>query len=167
MSPTRLVWHAVLCSPLPSTLREAGRWETMPLVIARHPEQRRHLFLGFFRNRSHFGILLALLGLLFARRRPGVAVAAALPYMAMNTDAASIRGIRAAARHAIHLPARAALDAAQTLATIRHAIRHRVPMARCRCGSRCSIPPTGLRSGVARNGWPTISRHPSSSVGTT
>ena len=127
--PNALVWHAVLCSPLPSTLREAGRWETLPLVIARHPEQRRHLFLGFFRNRSHFAILLALLGFLFARRRPRVAVATALPYLAMNTDAASVGGLRAAARHAIHLPARAALDVAQTLATIRHAIRHRVPMA--------------------------------------
>jgi hypothetical protein len=124
-----LVWHAVLCSPLPATLREAGRWETMPLVIGRHPQQRRHLFLRFFRNRSHFAVLLAVLGALAFRRRPGLAIAAAVPYVAMNTGLEAVSSPRSIARHAAHLPARAALDLVQTLATIRHAIRSRVPMA--------------------------------------
>jgi glycosyltransferase involved in cell wall biosynthesis len=124
-----VVFHAVLCAPLARTLREAGRWQTLPLVVARHPEQRRFLFLRFFRNRSHFGIVLAALGLLGARRRPRAALAAGLPYLLMNTNAESVRNPRAAARHGIHLPARAALDAVQTAATIRQAVRCRVPMA--------------------------------------
>ncbi len=124
------VRHGVLCSPLPETLREAGRWETLPLLVARHPSQRRHLFLGFFRNRSHFGVLLAALGVVvWGRRRPRLALAAAVPYLLMNTNLASVRRPRAAARHAIHLPARAALDSVQTAATIRQAARARVPMA--------------------------------------
>ena len=57
-----MVRHGVLCSPVPESLREAGRWETLPLLVGRHPYQRRHFFLGFFRNRSHFGVLLAAIG---------------------------------------------------------------------------------------------------------
>jgi GT2 family glycosyltransferase len=79
-----LVWHAVLASSLHGTLRSVGRWETLPLVVSRHPQQRRHLFLRLFRNRSHFAIMLAALGLLAVSRRPTLTVAAAAPYVARS-----------------------------------------------------------------------------------
>jgi GT2 family glycosyltransferase len=126
--PEALVWHAVLASPPLRTARRAGRWRTQPLVIARHPEQRRHLFLGLFRNRSHFAITLAVLGSTTLRNRPRVAAAATLPYLAMNVDYRNLRP-RGLVRQALHLPARALVDLAETAALIRNAIRHRTPMA--------------------------------------
>jgi glycosyltransferase involved in cell wall biosynthesis len=127
-APEALVWHAVLSSSLYGTVRAVGRWQTLPLVLSRHPEQRRHLFLGLFRNRSHFGVLLAALGLLGLRRRRRLALVAAAPYVAMNIDPGNLRP-RGLARQALHLPARALVDAAETASLIRNAIRHRTPIA--------------------------------------
>jgi len=127
-APDALVWHAVLASSLVGTVRSVGRLHTLPLVVSRHPEQRRHLFLRVFRNRSHFGIVLAALALLTRRRRPGLALAAALPYVAMNVDRRNL-GPRGLARQALHLPARALVDAAGTASLIRGGLRHRTPIA--------------------------------------
>jgi glycosyltransferase involved in cell wall biosynthesis len=127
-APEALVWHAVLASPLYRTVRSVGKLETLPLVVSRHPEQRRHLFLRMFRNRSHFGILLAALGMLAARRHPRAAIAAAAPYVAMNVDPRNLRP-RGLARQALHLPARALVDASETASLIRSGIRHRTPIA--------------------------------------
>ncbi len=68
--PEALSYHAVNARTLRQALREAWRRDSLPMVFARHPRQRRALFLDTFVRRTHANFLLALAGLLIVRRRP-------------------------------------------------------------------------------------------------
>jgi GT2 family glycosyltransferase len=125
--PEAVVWHAVHARHLWDALRDAQRWHTIPLVIARHPRQRAELELGLFWRAGHPRVLGALGGALIARRRPALALAASLPYLRRH-----MRGYRGGPRRLpralVDLPARAAVDAAGVIATARAAVRHRAPV---------------------------------------
>ena len=119
-----LVWHAVHARHLWDALRDARRWHTIPLVIARHPEQRAELERGLFWRAGHPRVLLALAGAALGRGRPALAAATAAPYLRHHRKGYG-GGRRAVARALVDLPARAVVDVAGVAATARAAIRHR------------------------------------------
>lgn len=125
-APEARVWHAV--HPPRTAIRARARWTTMPRVVAVHGDHRRHFFLSTFQTPSHAAIMLAAAAIPLARNHRGLAFAAAAPWLVLNTRKGDLRP-RRLLRHALHLPARAAVDAAETAATIRSAIRQRVLMA--------------------------------------
>jgi GT2 family glycosyltransferase len=118
------VWHAVHSRHLWDALRDEGRWHTIPLVVARHAEQRRALELGLFWRAGHPRVLLALAGMAVAPRRPLLGIAAAAPYVRHHLRSYGT-GRRALARAAVDLPARALVDLVGVASTLRAARRHR------------------------------------------
>ena len=80
-APDAVVNHAVEAFTLPGFIRRNVRWRHLAYVVSRHPRLRRECELGVFWKRSHLTVLLALAGLLGARRTPLVALLAA-PYLA-------------------------------------------------------------------------------------
>jgi glycosyltransferase involved in cell wall biosynthesis len=127
-APDALVHHAVLAQPLHAAIREGWqRWWTAPLLFRRHPQHRQYLWKGVFFGRRHAELLLLGAGLASRRRHPLLAVAAALPYAAGLLDPAEIDP-RRLARHVIHLPARAAYDAAIAAGLVRGSVRYRSPV---------------------------------------
>jgi GT2 family glycosyltransferase len=130
-----LAWHAVHPNPLPQALREARRRRRFARLLARHPRVRRELPQRLFVNESHRGMAIALAGLaaaaLASRRRGSIAALAAVPYVARALRDQAAQGrltTRRLARLALHLPARAAVDAAEVGHTIRGAIEDRTPV---------------------------------------
>ena len=121
-----LVRHAVHPRHLRRALRDTRRWRSVPAVLARHPEQRMALHHGLFGRRSHSALLVAALALPL-RRRPALALLAALPYFRHH-----VRGYpstpRGLARAGLDLPARVLVDAVEVGVTARDAVRHRVPV---------------------------------------
>jgi GT2 family glycosyltransferase len=122
------VWHAVHSRHLWDALRDQGRWHTIPLVIARHADQRQALELGVFWRRGHPRVLLAVAGLAASRRHPLLAAAATVPYVRHHLRGYG-SGPRALSRAALDLPARALVDLAGVAATLRAARRHRALVA--------------------------------------
>jgi GT2 family glycosyltransferase len=119
-----LVWHAVMHRSLPRALREATAWPEMAGVVAKHPELRRALYMRAFWRKSHAALLLAAAGLPFAKRRPEVALAAALPYLELRINWRA-RSARRLARRVATLPAWAAIDAVEVASRLPAAARNR------------------------------------------
>jgi GT2 family glycosyltransferase len=124
--PAALSYHAVNARTLRQALREAWRRDSLPMVFARHPRQRRALFLDTFVRRTHANFLLALLGVLIVRRHPLLGVAAMLPYLRNRRPPAL--ALRSVPQILVHLPTRIAVDATEVVAVGRAAVRHRVPV---------------------------------------
>jgi hypothetical protein len=103
------------------------RWHSTPLVIRRHPDQRRHLFARLFFNRTHATIVGALLGLVLARRRPVAAAVLCAPFVADGLDRDNL-GPRGLARQLLHMPARLLRESAVAAGILRGAVRHRTPL---------------------------------------
>jgi GT2 family glycosyltransferase len=122
-----VVYHAVEAGSLIGKLRTIPRWQGLALVAKRHPEVRRHIFLGMFWRRSHAALPLALVGLLATRRRPG-ALLLVLPWVASALPAYG-GGVRGRARAVAELPGRAVVDAAETAALLRGSARYRTFLA--------------------------------------
>ena len=122
------VWHAVHSRHLWDAIRDQGRWHTIPLVIARHAEQRSALELGVFWRAGHPRVLLAAAGLGVARRHPLLAAAAAAPYVRHHLRAYD-SGPRSLARAGLDLPGRALVDLAGVASTLRASRRHRALVA--------------------------------------
>ncbi len=120
-----LTWHAVLPRSLPAAMREASRREGSVMVVARHPEYREELCWRYFAHVRHARLLLALSGLVAARRFPVVAALAAFPYLraAFDSRYLSPQGF---ARQAAHLPVRLSLDLTEIAVFARASIRERV-----------------------------------------
>ena len=121
------VWHAVHSRHLWEAVRDQTRWQTIPLVIASHAEQRRALEVGLFWRAGHPRALLALAGLLASRRTGPVALAAALPYVRYHLLGYD-QTPRGLARAAVDLPGRMLVDLAGVASTARAAVRHRAPV---------------------------------------
>ena len=120
-----LVWPAVTSRSVPTALREAIRWNRMPVVVARHPELRGALFGGYFWSRAHMALAIALAGLTLARRAPPIAMLAAVPYLGVRVNWRQPRP-RRIARSLLTLPLFATIDAIEIAARLPSAIRHRV-----------------------------------------
>jgi GT2 family glycosyltransferase len=125
-APEVLTYHAVEATTLPARLRETWRWQHLAYVVRRHPQLREHMPLRLFWKPSHARLLPALLGVALARRRP-LALLLALPWVAASRPSYG-SGPRGIARAASELPARMAIDVAETAAMARGALRHRTPI---------------------------------------
>jgi GT2 family glycosyltransferase len=121
------VWHAVHSRHIWDALRDHARWNTIPLVVAEHPSQRRALELGLFWRPRHARVFLAALGLLTMRRNPAIALAAATPYLRHHLKAYRLSP-RTLARAVLDLPPRALVDITGVAATAGSAIRYRTPV---------------------------------------
>jgi GT2 family glycosyltransferase len=122
-----LVSHAVHSRHLWDAVRSHSRWDTIALVIAEHPAQRRALEFGLFWRRSHPRVLLAAFGAVAFRRAPALALVAALPYLRLHLDGYDTSP-RKLARAALDLPPRALFDLAGVAAAARASARHRTPV---------------------------------------
>ena len=89
-----------------------------------HPELRRDTaYARIFWKRSHARLLLALAGLLLARRLPAAALLA-LPYLKGLRG----RSIERGANPALHAPYLVVYDVVDLTTAARGSLRHRVPM---------------------------------------
>jgi GT2 family glycosyltransferase len=121
------VWHAVHSQHLWQAVRDHGRWHSIALVIAEHPEQREALELGLFWRKGHSRVLLAAAGLLMRRRHPLLGLAATLPYLSWHAQGVRLTP-RGVLRGALDLPPRAIVDLTGVAATARAAVRYRAPV---------------------------------------
>lgn len=127
-----LVWHAVLSRTMREAVREAFAWPSFALLVARHPSQRRHLYLRLFRNKSHAALVLAMLGIAAARHRPILAWAAFYPYVhhKMREALPGLRPTpRTLTRLGLNFSTHLVLETIEVAATVRSAVRYRVPVA--------------------------------------
>jgi GT2 family glycosyltransferase len=119
-----LVWHAVMHRSPRRAIRDASAWSDMAAVVSKHPALRDSLYLRAFWRKSHAALLLAALGLPFARRRPAIALAAALPYLEIRINWRA-RSARRLARRLTTLPAWVAIDAVEVASRLPAAARNR------------------------------------------
>ncbi len=126
-APEVLTYHAVEAVTLPARLRETWRWQHLAYIVRRHPQLREHMPLRLFWKPSHALLLPALAGLAVARRHPLPAALLVAPWVAIARPSygSDPRGL---ARAASELPARMAIDVAETAAMARGAVRHRTPI---------------------------------------
>ncbi len=122
--PAALTYHAVHSRTLRLALREALRRDSLPHLLARHPAQRRFLFLGLFARRTHARFTLALLGLLLARRSRLLGALLVVPYLANRRPLAAVPA--ELPKIAYHLPSRALVDAVEVWAVARAGARRGV-----------------------------------------
>ena len=121
--PEALVYHCVEGYTLIGALRLARKWESVVLVVKRHPELRGGFPLRIFWRATHLRLLLAMLGLALARRHP-ILAALALPYLRYGLGLRG-EGLRARAVCAAELPGRAVVDAAEIAIMVRGSVRYR------------------------------------------
>jgi GT2 family glycosyltransferase len=112
--PAALNWHAVHTLGALELVRTSQRWSTTVRNFANHPQLRAALHRGIFWKVAHERLLLAAAGALLARRAPVLALAAALPYLALHR-----REHGSAAGTALALPAHVAVDTAEVIAMLR------------------------------------------------
>lgn len=121
-----VVLHAVLPDPFPGAIRAALVRDSTPRLIARHPEHRRELRGRIFWKPSHARLLLAATGCLLFRGRPLLLALMLYPYVRLYVGWRAVTTPRAAARTALSLAGRIAIDATEVAVTVRGAARHRV-----------------------------------------
>jgi glycosyltransferase involved in cell wall biosynthesis len=115
--PRALNWHAVHEPGALALIRSTQKWRGTVRNVARHPQLRDALHRRVFWKRSHERLLIAAAGLVLARTAPALALAAAVPYLALHrAEHGSYVGTAAA------LPAHLALDAAEVVAMLRGSV---------------------------------------------
>ena len=121
--PEALTYHGVHGASLLRRIRTTWRWRAVPAVPSRYPEIRRHYALGLFWRREHVWLVLAMAGLILARRRPA-AVLLAVPWSLVSAKpyGPSLRG---RVRSALELPGRFAIDVAEVVALAWGSAEHR------------------------------------------
>jgi GT2 family glycosyltransferase len=119
-----LTYHAVDTFSLPAAVRFNRRWESIPLLMKRHPQLREQLELGgVFWKRRHAMLPPALAGLILHRREPLLALLA-VPWVLY---ALPHRGSHPAGRlrAAGELAGRAVVDASEMWAMVKGSVRYR------------------------------------------
>jgi GT2 family glycosyltransferase len=120
-APEALVNHAVHEFTLPGALRFTWRWRTMVRLVKRHPGLRAAFpWHGRIWRETHARLILALLGLALARRRPAFAVWV-LPYLTYRRGWSP----RALAETLRELPGELAVDSAELAVLAAASARHR------------------------------------------
>jgi len=118
-----LVWHAVNARSPRAALSEALARDTVAAVVARHPRQRKALYLRLFARHAHGRLLLALAGGIALRRRPLIATLFLIPYVSRYRN--PNRGLLGVALGATQLPLRAPIDLIEVVAMARASVRYR------------------------------------------
>jgi GT2 family glycosyltransferase len=121
--PDAVVYHAVDTFSLLQMVRFNRRWESLALVVKRHPEYRNAFETRLFWKRRHAWLLPALAGAALHRREP-LSALLALPYVLY---ALPHRGSHPAGRlrATAELFGRAVVDASELTSLVRGSIRHR------------------------------------------
>jgi GT2 family glycosyltransferase len=122
-APAAVVYHSVEAHTLPGFVRRNLRWRHLAYVVARHPSLRRQCAAGVFWKASHLRVLLALAGVVAARRAPVLALLA-VPYLMPEL---ARRGGRPqdVAVAAAEVPGRAVNELAEVIAMAAGSVRHR------------------------------------------
>lgn len=119
-----LVLHEVSAPAWARLVREQKRWRDLPLVFARHPDQRDRLLIRkVFWKTSHERLLLLAFGLLALRRSPAISLALAAPWL--HERLCINFGNEVFAERVLTLPGVMVLDAAEIVALVRGSIEHR------------------------------------------
>jgi GT2 family glycosyltransferase len=124
--PGALVHHACEEFSLLEAIRFNRRWQTLPKVLKRHPEQRAVLHRGLFWQHRHMWLLFALAGVVLARRQP-LALAWTVPWALYALPDRRLRGI-GRLRAIAELPGVAAVDASELAAMVAGSVRYRTVM---------------------------------------
>lgn len=119
------VWHAVHPRSLVAALREGASRNTIPIVVARHPQLRRALHFRVFLLMSHALLALGLGGMLVARRRPYLGLLAFVPYVRHHLSGARVTPIGLVRWLAFSAPRSALIDATEMAASAAASARHR------------------------------------------
>jgi GT2 family glycosyltransferase len=122
-APGALVNHAIEAHTLPGFVRRNMRWRHLAYVVACHPSVRRDCLAGVFWKESHFRVLLALAGLVAARRVPVLGLLA-LPYLMPELRRRGPRPVDVAVA-AAEVPGRAVNEVAEVIAMAAGSARHR------------------------------------------
>ena len=123
-----VVRHAVLPRRLGRALSDTVRRSTIHIVVARHPQQRQALDMSLFTKRRHAFLLLMLAALPFARRRPLLALVAAIPYLRSYNPGPPWTPGRIAWWLGVFLPRRLLLDTTTVGAMARSSVKYRTPV---------------------------------------
>jgi glycosyltransferase involved in cell wall biosynthesis len=117
------VYHAIDEFSLLDQIRFNSRWETLALVVKRHPEAREMLYGRVFWKQRHAWLAPAIAGAALHRREPLMALLAApyVLYALPHRGSHPMGRVRAAAE----LVGRAAVDASEMWTMIRGSVRHR------------------------------------------
>jgi hypothetical protein len=127
--PEPLVWHAVLPRGLGQAISDSLSWQSIPLMVRRHPQLRDDLPHRYFWKEAHEGFVLAAAGLALAPRTRGLSLLAAVPYVRWYLAGRERPETpRQLARFAVFLAERAVVDGAEVIATARSAVRYRTPL---------------------------------------
>jgi len=106
-----LVYHAVDAYSLPAALKLNLKWRHLAFVIKRHPELRRHFTQQVFWRRTHRDVLLLVLGVSLASRRPAtLLLAAPWVYRRLTRRGRHTRGLVAGA---LEMPGGLVVDLAE------------------------------------------------------
>lgn len=121
--PDALVHHDIRPSSWLAALRETTKWVDVPLFAARHPGVTGTvLHSPRWWRRTHPVALLAVAGIVVARRQPA-ALMAVVPWVRLRTGDAPVHARR---RHwPWVLPAQLVLDLAEVVTLARGSVRHR------------------------------------------
>jgi len=123
-APEALTYHAVDTFSLPAAIRFNRRWESIPLLMKRHPQLREQLELGHvFWKRRHAMLPPALVGVALHRREPLLALLAVpwVLYALPHRGSHPMGRVRAATE----LFGRAAVDASEMWAMVKGSARYR------------------------------------------
>jgi GT2 family glycosyltransferase len=123
-APDALVYHAVDTFSLPAAVRFNRRWESIPLLMKRHPQLREQLELGrVFWKRRHAMLPAAVAGAALHRREPLFALLAVpwVLYALPHRGSHPMGRVRAAGE----LLGRAVVDASEMWALAKGSVRHR------------------------------------------
>jgi glycosyltransferase involved in cell wall biosynthesis len=123
-----LVWHAVHPRGVRQAVRDGLSWETIALLLARHPQLRDVFRHRLFWKDAHERLLLAAVGVALAPRTRGASLLATLPYLEWHWDRTVRPTPRRLAGFAAVLPERVLADAAELAGTARSAIKYRTPL---------------------------------------
>jgi glycosyltransferase involved in cell wall biosynthesis len=123
-APTALTWHAVDDQSIRRGLRSLPRWGDVALLIKLHPDVRGDFPMWGFWKRTHVWLPVAAAGVAMSRRNPAW-LALVMPWAAHTAPAYGEGNPRGRLRAASELPLRALIDAAEMVACVRGAIRHR------------------------------------------
>jgi GT2 family glycosyltransferase len=116
-APEALVHHSVEPYSAAEMIRLNWKWRDLARVAKRHPQVRDTLLLRVFWRPSHASLLLALAGLVAARRRPLLALLAA-PYLRARLQRRGPRGAT------IELPGQVAVELAEIVTMLVGSARH-------------------------------------------
>src|SRR5829696_1142546 len=124
--PHALLYHAVGEFSLPAAIAFNRRWQTLPKVLKRHPEQRALLHRGLFWQHRHMWALPALAGVALARRDP-LFLLLAVPWVLYALPDRRTRGI-GRLQAGIETLGVAAVDVSEIAAMVSGSVRYRTVM---------------------------------------